>query len=98
MMPYFAAHGRDGIAEGEDRFRIPRCGFGFELLRFGEIMRPESDDGEQGEQGRGGAKDRHVGPLALGFDAEMSAGFFERDLDLECAPGAGQVEVSDLTE
>ena len=45
-------------------------------------MRPKSDNGEQTEQDRGCAKDRLVGPLALGFDAEMGAGFLEGDLDL----------------
>jgi hypothetical protein len=48
-------------------------------------VRPQGDDGEQGEECGGGAKNRFVGPLALGLDAEMSAGFFERDLDLPAA-------------
>src|SRR6266704_4316156 len=82
MVPYFAAHGRDGVAEGEDCFWIPSGGSRFELSRFGEVVCPERDDGEQSEQNRSGAKDRLVGPLALGFDAEMSAHFLEGDFDL----------------
>src|SRR6266436_2518572 len=82
MVPYFAAHGGDGVAEGEDCFWIPSDGSRFELSRFGEVVCPERDDGEQSEQSRSGAKDRLVGPLALGFDAEMSAHFLEGDFDL----------------
>src|SRR5712691_10751159 len=49
MVPYFAAHGRDGVAEGEDCFWIPSGGSRFELSRFGEVVCPERDDGEQSE-------------------------------------------------
>ena len=78
LSPDFAAHCGDGIAEGYNCFRIPGGGFGQELSRFGEIVRPKSDNGEQTEKDRGCAKDRLVGPLALGFDAEMGAGFPRR--------------------
>lgn len=45
-------------------------------------MCPEGDEGEEAERRRGGAHDRKLGPLALRFDAEMSAGFLEGDLAL----------------
>ena len=90
MTPYFAAYGRDGIAEGEDRFWIPCSGSRFEFSRFGEVVRPESNDGEQTEQGRRGAEDRLVGPLTLGLYAEMSADFLEGDLDLPATDEPGE--------
>jgi hypothetical protein len=36
-------------------------------------VRPEGDEGEETEQRRGGAHDRKIGPLTLGFDAKMRA-------------------------
>ena len=42
--PYFAVHGRDGIAEGQRRFWIPCSGAGLKLSRFGEVMGPKNDD------------------------------------------------------
>lgn len=42
---------------------------------------PEGDQGEQAEQGRGGAQDCEIGPLPLGFDAEVAANPGQRDLD-----------------
>jgi hypothetical protein len=45
-------------------------------------VRPERDDGEKAEQDWCGAQDCFVGPLALGFNTEMSADFFECDLNL----------------
>ena len=45
-------------------------------------MRPEGDEREYAKQRRGGAQNGEVGPLALSFDAEMSAGVLEGDLKL----------------
>ena len=66
-----------------------QCAFGYqaavagsERRLGGEIVRPEGNEREQAEQRRGGAHDREVGPLALGFDAEMGTGFLEGDLEL----------------
>ena len=47
-----------------------------------EVVSPEGDKGEQRQQGRRGAGDGFVGPLALSFDAEMGAGVLEGDLKL----------------
>ena len=44
VSPYFAAHGRDGVAEGQHRFWIPGSGARLELSRFGEVMGPKNDD------------------------------------------------------
>ena len=66
-----------------------QCDFGYQAAVAGtsgrvgcEVVRPEGDEREQAEQRRGGAHNRKVGPLALGFDAEMGAGFLEGDLEL----------------
>src|SRR5882757_5998099 len=90
MCPYFAACGGDGVAEGEEGFWIPGCGPWFELSRLGEVVGPHSDDGEQAEQDRSGAQDGFVGPLTLGFDAEMGASFLEGDFDLPTADEPGE--------
>ena len=82
MRPYFASNRGDGIAEGENRFCIPRGGSRLEVLRLGEIMRPQRDDGKQGEESRGGAQDGVVGPLTLGLDAEMGADLLKRVGDI----------------
>ena len=43
-----------------------------------EVVSPEGDQGEQRQQGRRGAGDGFVGPLALGLDAEVAPNLFER--------------------
>src|ERR1700681_1631912 len=85
MVPDFAADRCDRVAEGQDRFRIPCGSSGLELLRFMEIVCPECYDREQSEQDRCGAKDCFIRPLALGFDAKVSANFRKRHLDLPAA-------------
>ena len=45
-------------------------------------MRPEGDEREYAKQRRGCAQNGEVGPLALSFDAEMSAGVLERVGDI----------------
>src|SRR6516225_1354689 len=82
MCPCFAAYCRNGIAEGKNRFWIPCGGPWFELSRFGEFVRAKRDNGEQPQQGWCGAQDCLVGPLTLGFDAEMRADFLEGNFDL----------------
>ena len=46
------------------------------------VMHPQRDDGEQGEESRGGAQDGVVGPLTLGLDAEMGADLLKRVGDI----------------
>src|ERR1700687_5736053 len=75
MVPDFAAHRCDRVAEGQDRFWIPCGSSGIELSRVIEIVCSECYDGEQSKQDRCGAKDCFIRPLALGFDAEVSANF-----------------------
>src|ERR1700681_4286157 len=90
MCPDFAPYRRDGIAAGENRFWIPCGGPGFELSRFGELVCAKRDDGKQSEQSWRGAQDRLVGPLTLGFDAEMGADFLEGHFDLPAAHEPGE--------
>src|SRR5215210_2640025 len=51
------------------------------------LISPERDKGEQAEQGGGGASDSLIGPLALGFDAEVATDLGEGDLH---APAANE--------
>jgi hypothetical protein len=82
LLPDLAANRGDGIAEGAVRLGVPGRGSGRERHTGGQVVRPEGDEREQSEQSRGGADDREVGPLTLGFNAEMGAAFLERDLKL----------------
>src|SRR4051794_41819078 len=54
------------------------------------LMRPERDEGEQAEQGGGGASDSLIGPLALGLDAEMATDLGEGDLGAPAASKPAQ--------
>src|SRR5215211_3330468 len=49
------------------------------------LMSPERDEGEQAEQGGGGAGDGLIGPLALGLDAEVATDLGEGDLGTPAA-------------
>src|SRR3974377_1329575 len=90
MCPYFAPYCGDGIAEYQSRLWKP-CGVPwFELSRFGELVRAKRDDGKQSQQSWRGTQDRLVGPLTLGFDAEMGADFLEGDFDLPAAHEPGE--------
>ena len=67
-------------------------------------MRPESDDGEHAEQNWCGAKDCFIGPLALGFDTEVSAsqlltpvGFSFPQGAFGTFPGTGPIPSVDTT-
>src|SRR4051812_50167265 len=54
------------------------------------LMRPERDEGEQAEQGGGGASDSLIGPLALSLDAEMATDLGEGDLGAPAASKPAQ--------
>ena len=82
MVPDFAAHRRNGIAECAVSLWVPGSGCG-EQRRVGrEVMCPESNQREQAEQRWGGAHDRQIGPLALSFDAEMGSDVLKGNLQL----------------
>src|SRR5690349_4536233 len=54
------------------------------------LMRPERDEGEQAEQGGGGAGDGLIGPLALGLDAEVATDLGEGDFGAPAASKPAQ--------
>src|SRR3954451_3558789 len=54
------------------------------------LIGPERDEGEQAEQGGGGASDGLIGPLALGLDAEMATDLGEGDLGAPAASKPAQ--------
>src|SRR5215217_6751445 len=49
------------------------------------LISPERDEGEQAEQGGGGAGDSLIGPLALGFGTEMATNLGEGHLGAPAA-------------
>src|SRR3954469_17855794 len=54
------------------------------------LMSPECDEREQAEQSGGGAGDGPIGPLALGFDAEVATDLGEGDLGAPAASKPAQ--------
>src|SRR4051794_34587502 len=54
------------------------------------LISPERDEGEQAEQGGGGAGDSLIGPLALGFDAEVATDLGEGNLHAPAASKPAQ--------
>src|SRR3954451_20714457 len=54
------------------------------------LISPERDEGEQAEQGGGGAGDGLIGPLALGLDAEVATDLGEGDLHAPAADEPAQ--------
>src|SRR5215470_17863492 len=82
LPPDFAPHGGDGVAEGALRLGIPGGGSGLEERVGVEVVRPQGNEGEEAEERWGGAQDGAIGPLALGFQTEMSARFLEGDFEL----------------
>src|SRR4051794_10601919 len=54
------------------------------------LISPERDEGEQAEQGGGGARDGLIGPLALGLDAEVTTDLGEGDLHAPAADEPAQ--------
>ena len=82
VLPDLATYGGDGIAEGAVSLWVPGSGRRSQRDFGGEVVRPESNQREQAKQRRGGAHDREVGPLPLGFDAEMGTSFLKGDFQL----------------
>ena len=54
------------------------------------LISPERDEGEQAEQGGGGAGDSLIGPLTLGLDAEVATDLGEGDLHAPAASKPAQ--------
>ena len=82
MVPDFAAHGGNGIAECAVSLWVPGSGRGNQRRVGCEVMRPESNQREQAEQRRGCAHNRQIGPLTLSFDTEMGTDLLKGHLQL----------------
>ena len=82
--PELKPYGADGVAECQARLSVPRSGI--RRACAGEkITGPKRDEAVESEKCRRGSSDSVVGPLALCLDAQVSARFGERDLDLPSA-------------
>src|SRR3954463_2856729 len=81
VLPELSAHGAEGVAERQVPLGIPGGAPGAEMAASDEVVSPEGDKGEQRQQGRRGAGDGLVGPLALSFNTEVAPNLFERYLD-----------------
>ena len=80
--PEFAAHQSQRVGEGGLVLWIPGSLADGGRCLFGLLVGMERDQREQAEQGRGGAADRQLRPLALGLDAEVASRLFPCALTL----------------
>ena len=60
LSPEFAADGGDSVAECWVGFWIPCSGPGDDGLVLSDVVRPECDEGEEAQEGWGGAQDGEV--------------------------------------
>jgi hypothetical protein len=77
---HFQAHSAEGIGERCARLSVPRCVNDGQAGAHGKACPQQCDNGEQPQQARRGAGDRVIGPLALGFNAQVIARLAERQL------------------
>ena len=73
---------RQDIGKGRFGFEVPRTALGHDRRALAEVMGDQADERKQAQQGRRGTRNGQVRPLALGLDAEMSAGLFESDFHM----------------
>ena len=81
--PQILTHKGEGIGESGERFGIP-SGLARSSGRMSGVegMSNQGHPREQTQQQRRGTGNRFVRPLALGFHAQMTTGFFKSDFQL----------------
>jgi hypothetical protein len=77
-MPAYQGH---TIRERRLSLVIPCCDGYRDLTSLAPSQGQQGDEREQGQQGKGGARNGLVRPLALGFEPELGAGLLKGDLD-----------------
>lgn len=82
MAPDFATLRRDGIAEGQKRIWILGRDRGLSFRGLERSCAQNVTMENRPSMAGSSSKDCRIGPFALGFEAAVSAGFLERDLDL----------------
>jgi hypothetical protein len=88
--PEFATNEGEGIREGGEGFWVPAGAADGGRGPFRLPVGVEGDEGEQAEQGRGGAANRQLRPLALGLQAEVAAGLFPGHFQLPAQHEPGE--------
>src|SRR4051794_7414105 len=88
LPPDLAPNRGESVSEGGPLLAVPGGRCNAQASVTAEAVGQQGHDREQAEQAGRGAGDGLVGPLPLGFDAEVVAGFSERDLYLPtlCEP------------
>ena len=82
MLPYFLSHERQRIRKSRQGLAVPGGLPNRDLAVLGMRIGQQSHQREQTQQGRRGAKDGPIRPLALGLHAEMIPDFVEGDFQL----------------
>lgn len=84
------SHECQPIREGGRRFDIPGSLSNGEFLPFGGLMCQQGHQRKQTQQGRWGARNGGIRPLALGFDPQVSADFVKGDFHAPAADKPAQ--------
>ena len=82
MLPYFLSYERQRIRKSRQGLAVPGGLPNRDLAVLGMRIGQQSHQREQTQQGRRGAKDGPIRPLALGLYAKMISDFVERDFQL----------------
>src|SRR6266566_3282384 len=69
------------IGKGRQGFVIPSRLPHRKRVAIQQVMRKNGDERKQAQQGRSGAQDRHIRPLALGLYPQMVPHFMKGDFD-----------------
>ena len=76
-----AADGGESVAESDLALSVPFRGSDDDCLGSVHGIGPQRNEREEPEQDRGGARNSLIRPLALRFDAKVTAHFGEGDLE-----------------
>src|SRR5579885_2258021 len=90
------AHKGDRVGESRQGLSIPGGGRNRELSLRRQTVGQDGDEGEHTEQDGAGASDCPVGPLPLGFEADVSADLLESYFDLPALDEPGQDLIGSL--
>src|SRR2546426_10285269 len=75
------AHEGKRIGKGGQGFAIPGRLSNRKRLAIQQLMSKNGDERKECQQGRSGAHNRQIRPLALGLDAQMSTHLMKSDFD-----------------
>src|SRR2546421_2678592 len=79
--PEMLTNESERIGKGRQGFAIPSRLSNRKRLAIQQVMSKDGHERKESQQGRSGAQNGHIRPLALGLDAQMSTHFMKGDFD-----------------